>query len=186
MAKLKGPFSRYDFQREHNTYASVKAIKTILPASAKDVYYRDEIGNISTSNLRVAVDSVELELRPRFPLFGGWKTHYTLGYNVPAYEYLFNVIGSSASNAFALRMRVLDHVFDDMVVDELVVRVVLPEGVRDLALETPFAVDRHPDTLHYTYLDTIGRPVITISKRNLVEAHIQRQKGRWLRRRKRI
>ena len=70
-------------------------------------------------------------------------------------------------------MRVLDHVFDDMVVDEVVVRVVLPEGVRDVALETPYDVTRHPDTLHYTYLDTIGRPVITISKANLVEAHIQ-------------
>lgn len=35
-------------------------------------------------------DSVELELRPRFPLFGGWKTKYYIGYNVPSYEYLFN------------------------------------------------------------------------------------------------
>ena len=103
------------------------------------MYYRDEIGNISTSNLRVAMDSVELELRPRFPLFGGWKTHYTLGYNVPAYEYLFNLLGQPSQ--FALRMRVLDHVFDDMVVDELVVRVVLPEGVRDVALETPYPME---------------------------------------------
>jgi hypothetical protein len=29
------------------------------------------------------------DLRPRFPLFGGWKTHYLVGYNVPSYEYLF-------------------------------------------------------------------------------------------------
>jgi hypothetical protein len=29
------------------------------------------------------------DLRPRFPLFGGWKTHYVVGYNVPSYEYLF-------------------------------------------------------------------------------------------------
>lgn len=35
-------------------------------------------------------DSVELELRPRFPLFGGWKTQYYIGYNVPSYEYLYN------------------------------------------------------------------------------------------------
>ena len=27
-ARLKGPFSRYDFQREHNTYASVKVNQT--------------------------------------------------------------------------------------------------------------------------------------------------------------
>ena len=35
-------------------------------------------------------ESVDVELRPRFPLFGGWKTRYFLGYNVPSYEYLFN------------------------------------------------------------------------------------------------
>ena len=64
-------------------------LQTVLPASARDVYYRDEIGNISTSNLREQDDSVELELRPRFPLFGGWKTHYYIGYNVPSYQYLY-------------------------------------------------------------------------------------------------
>lgn len=70
--------------------ATSRMSQTILPASAKDVYYRDEIGNISTSHLHETDDGVELELRPRFPLFGGWKTNYYIGYNVPSYQYLFN------------------------------------------------------------------------------------------------
>ena len=65
-------------------------LQTILPAASRDVYYRDEIGNISTSAMRELDDMVEVELRPRFPLFGGWKTKYTIGYNVPSYQYLFN------------------------------------------------------------------------------------------------
>lgn len=69
------------------------SIQTILPAAAQDVYYRDEIGNISTSHLLVLDDSVEMEIRPRFPLFGGWKTHYIIGYNLPSYEYLYNLGG---------------------------------------------------------------------------------------------
>lgn len=76
------------------TFAYVLAclfLQTILPASAQDVYYRDEIGNISTSHLQVLDDSVEVEIRPRFPLFGGWKTHYIIGYNLPSYEYLYNL-----------------------------------------------------------------------------------------------
>jgi hypothetical protein len=68
----------------------VVLLQTVLPAAATDAYYRDEIGNISTSHMKVLSDSVELDLRPRFPLFGGWKTHYVIGYNVPSYEYLFN------------------------------------------------------------------------------------------------
>lgn len=167
-SKLKGSFSRYDFQREHNSYSSIKSFKTVMPASAKDLYYRDEIGNISTSHMRVLDDAVELDLRPRFPLFGGWKTHYKIGYNVPSYEYLY-----TSGDNYILKMRILDHVFDDVIVDELVVKVTLPEGVRNIVIETPYPVEHHPDTVLFTYLDTIGRPVVTISKTNLVESHIQ-------------
>ena len=136
---------------------------------ASDVYYRDDIGNISTSALRVLDDSVELELRPRFPLFGGWKTHYTIGYNVPSYEYLYH-----RGDDFALGMRLVDHVFDDMVVEDFRLNVVLPEGSKVDKLHTPFPVSRKADTLHYTYLDTKGRPVIAVENvGELTEKHIQ-------------
>lgn len=90
---------------------------------ASDVYYRDDIGNISTSALRILDDSVEVDLRPRFPLFGGWKTHYVLGYNVPSYEYLY-----TKGDNFVLNMRLLDHIFDDMLVDDFTLKIILPEG----------------------------------------------------------
>lgn len=168
-AILKGPFSRYDFQREmQNGLSAVKSFKTALPASATDAYYRDEIGNISTSHMRVLGDSVELDLRPRFPLFGGWKTHYVLGYNVPSYEYLYHT-----GDNYKLKIRVLDHIFDDMVVDELVTKIILPEGSENINLITPYSMNRFPDARHSTYLDTKGRPVISVSRRNLVENHIQ-------------
>lgn len=168
-AILKGPFSRYEYQREaHSGLSSVKSFKTILPAAAKDAYYRDEIGNISTSHMKVLSDSVELDLRPRFPLFGGWKTHYIVGYNVPSYEYLYN-----AGDDYLLKMRFLDHVFDDMIVEELTTKIILPEGSRSIQLSTPYPVERLSDSYHYTYLDTKGRQVVTLHKRNLVENHIQ-------------
>ena len=66
-AVLKGPFSRYDYQRSPNSgLSSVKSYTTVLPASATDVYYRDEIGNISTSHLRSEEDFTEVIIRPRF------------------------------------------------------------------------------------------------------------------------
>lgn len=168
-AILKGPFSRYDFQREAQSgLSSVKSFRTVLPAAATDAYYRDDIGNISTSHMKVLTDSVELDLRPRFPLFGGWKTHYVLGYNVPSYEYLYN-----SGDNYKLKMRVMDHVFDDMVVEELITKIILPEGSENIKLTTPYPMTRLPNTRHSTYLDTKGRPVITVSKRNLIENHIQ-------------
>lgn len=167
-ALLKGSFSRYDYQKDSRSGpASVKSYKTVLPASATGVYYRDTNGNISTSAMKVLKDSVELDLRPRFPLFGGWRTHYTIGYNVPSFEYLFY-----KGDNYMLKMRVLDHVFDDMIVDELITKIILPEGSKNIKLIAPYTVERQPDTLHYTYLDITGRPVITFRKTNLVENHI--------------
>nr|XP_033782325.1 dolichyl-diphosphooligosaccharide--protein glycosyltransferase subunit 1 [Geotrypetes seraphini] len=168
-AVLKGPFSRYDYQRQPDSgISSVKSFKTILPAAAQDVYYRDEIGNISTSHLLVLDDSVEMEIRPRFPLFGGWKTHYIVGYNLPSYEYLYNL-----GDQYALKMRFIDHVFDEQLVDSLTVKIILPEGAKNIHVDSPYNIDRAQDELHYTYLDTFGRPVIVAHKSNLVEQHIQ-------------
>jgi len=167
-AALKGSFSRYEFQRENSGIAAVKNFKTFLPASARDVYYRDDIGNISTSAMKVKDDYVELDLRPRFPLFGGWKTHYVLGYNVPSYEYLYN-----AGDDFVLSMRLIDHVFDDMLVEEFTLKIILPEGSDVGKFHAPYPTKRLKDGLHFTYLDYSGRPVITVeSKGELTEKHI--------------
>ncbi|XP_043476633.1 dolichyl-diphosphooligosaccharide--protein glycosyltransferase subunit 1 [Leptopilina heterotoma] len=174
-ALLKGSFSRYEYARESKSgQASIQSFDTVLPAAASDIYYRDEIGNISTSHTRLRKDSVELNLRPRFPLFGGWKTRYIVGYNVPSYEYLFH-----SGDNYVLEMRLLDHVFDDMVIDELVVKIILPEGSKNIELNVPYPVVRLPNSLHYTYLDTTGRPVISIMKKNLVENHIQNLKLKY-------
>ncbi|XP_070152269.1 dolichyl-diphosphooligosaccharide--protein glycosyltransferase subunit 1 [Polyergus mexicanus] len=168
-ALLKGSFSRYEYARESKSgQASIQSFDTVLPAAASDIYYRDEIGNISTSHTRIKKDSVELNLRPRFPLFGGWKTRYTIGYSVPSYEYLFH-----SGDEYTLEMRLLDHIFDDMIVDEIVLKIILPEGARNIQLELPYPTIRLTDSLHYTYLDVTGRPVVSVTKKNLVENHIQ-------------
>lgn len=123
-AKLKGPFSRYDYQRDMSTAQhSIKSYRTILPASAHSIYYRDSNGNISTSTVRLHKDWTELELRPRFPLFGGWQSSYILGYSVPSYQYLYK----TQTEEHVLTMRLFDHVFDDMIIEELETKVVLPD-----------------------------------------------------------
>lgn len=56
-----------------------------------------------------------------------------------------------------LKVRLLDHVFDDMVVDELETRIVLPVGVSNVKVKAPYEVTRLPDGVAYKYLDNIGR-----------------------------
>jgi oligosaccharyltransferase complex subunit alpha (ribophorin I) len=114
------------------------------------------------------VGVAELELRPRFPLFGGWKTHYTIGYNLPVYQYLYN-----KGNDFVLKMKLIDHIFEDQYVENAVIRIILPEHANNIEFVAPYSVTRKPNEMHYTYLDTVGRPVVVINKKNTVENHIK-------------
>lgn len=102
-AKLKGTFSRYDYQRTRVIFdytnphfwkqghapAHIPTLTQILPVDATDFYYRDEIGNISTSMVEYTDENVILQLAPRFPLFGGWRFGYYMGYNLPLSSYVF-------------------------------------------------------------------------------------------------
>ncbi|CCD62020.1 Dolichyl-diphosphooligosaccharide--protein glycosyltransferase subunit 1 [Caenorhabditis elegans] len=169
-AELDGPFSRIDYQmdRRGRRQPALQQFTTVLPAQAKDIYYRDEIGNISTSAVRIRADSVDVEIRPRFPLFGGWKTSYVIGYNLPSEEYLY-----SKGNQYALKTKLFDHVFNDIVVEKLRTKVLLPEHVKRVKVATPYAVDRRPEELKPTYLDTTGRLVLVLEKENIVPDHSQ-------------
>lgn len=44
---------------------------------------------------------------------------------------------------------------------------------RNARFELPFAVDSEEATLHHTYLDTSGRPVLVLHKKNIVAEHNQ-------------
>lgn len=57
--------------------------ETRIIFDASDIYYRDNIGNVSTSTVRHRLGGVDLSLLTRFPLYGGWKTSWYQGYNLP-------------------------------------------------------------------------------------------------------
>ena len=44
---------------------------------------------------------------------------------------------------------------------------------RDIFFHSPYDVKEQPRELKFTYLDTIGRPVVVVRAENLVEQHIQ-------------
>ena len=56
-------------------------------------------------------------------------------------------------------MRLIDHLFDDMLIDDAEIRVILPEGVLNIELSTPYPVKRESNNKHYTYLDTTGTKI---------------------------
>jgi len=143
--RLKGHFSRLAHQQSkyHATKpAQILADLTLrLPPSAHSPYYYDTIGNVSTSNFRqgslpaslaksskikTSARIVEgiLELRPRYPLLGGWNYTFTVGWDMP----LGDILKAQGSK------KVLGVPFltgwRDLLVDDAELRVILPEGAR--------------------------------------------------------
>lgn len=88
---------------------------------------------------------------------------------MPSYQYLYK---NRNHNTYMLKIRLIDHVFDDMLVENLETTISLPVGAEKIELKTPYPVERMPDTIEYKYLDTKGRPVIKFNTRDLVENHI--------------
>eukprot|EP00026_Physarum_polycephalum_P002098 Phypoly_transcript_02102.p1 GENE.Phypoly_transcript_02102~~Phypoly_transcript_02102.p1 ORF type:complete len:596 (+),score=121.69 Phypoly_transcript_02102:57-1790(+) len=165
-AALKGHFSRLDFQRNPGgSPAAVLQITEILPNEASDVYYRDDIGNISTSSFTPSEKGLEFHIVPRFPLFGGWKNNWYTGYNLPLHPFLF----TDSSSTYRLKVPFASSL-GQVITEDYTLRVILPEGSTVTKVDVPFEVQKS-DAKHFTYLDTTGRPVIVLSKRNVVPEH---------------
>lgn len=167
-AQSKGEFSRLDYQaRPHIRGASAfRHLVAKLPPRAHSIYYRDEIGNISTSHLFGDSRKTELEIEPRYPMFGGWRTSFTLGYGLPLQDFLFQSEGKRFLNiSFGCPIA-------EVVIDKLIVKVVLPEGSRNISVSVPFPVKQWQE-LKFSHLDISGRPVVALEKTNVIYEHNQ-------------
>jgi len=83
---------------------------------------------------------------------------------------IFLFIDASDSSLYVLNMT-FAHSFDDVIIDNLVVRIILPEGAKNIKAHVPFTVDPESTSTHWTYLDTTGRPVLVLTKKNVVSEH---------------
>lgn len=72
-AKIKGQFSRFDFDMNEGGKTCLKKLDTVYPHYIKGMYIGDYIGNISTTNAIRNGNEVQLSFRPRYPLCGGWQ-----------------------------------------------------------------------------------------------------------------
>ncbi|KAK8681509.1 hypothetical protein V6N13_053911 [Hibiscus sabdariffa] len=167
-AQSKGEFSRLDFQARPNVRgaSAFRYLVANLPPRAHSVYYRDEIGNISTSHLRGDSKKTELLIEPRYPMFGGWRTAFTIGYGLPLQDFLYESEGKRFLNITYSSPMV------ELVIDTLIVKVVLPEGSSDISVAAPFHIEQWQET-KISHLDIDGRPVIVLKKTNVVPEHNQ-------------
>jgi len=155
-AALKGPFSRLDYQRQPSP-AHIPEIQEIVPKTAADFYYRDSIGNISTSSYTHHPNHLTLKIVPRFPLMGGWKNSFYTGFNLPINKFLST---DSETGSYVLNVT-FGVGIDNIYVESHTVKFILPEGATDIKVTTPFDVKISQEN-RKTYLDTVGRPVLVL------------------------
>ncbi|CAL1700943.1 unnamed protein product [Somion occarium] len=178
--RLKGHFSRLEHQSSayfgRQPPHIIPGLTLHLPAGIHDVYYYDLIGNVSTSHLRTAPSVPKgsqnnqfsvLELKPRYPILGGWNYSFTLGWDTP--------LGDSAgwdkeSGKYVVGVPVMTTI-PGTVVDVAEVKIILPEGATDLEFFPPFPAAMNELSTHVIYLDTIGRPTITLHYNQLTDQH---------------
>ncbi|KAG0094087.1 proteasome regulatory particle base subunit [Podila epicladia] len=171
-AGLKGQYIRKGARRPFSSEDGGNAVKAFvvgIPKLARDIYYRDDIGNISTSTIHHLDKSIDLSLQPRFPIFGGWNTTFYTGYNMPLDGFVHRVLDTEK---YIMKMYLFDLIKESSY-DYVEVRVVLPEGSKNVNAQLPFSVDSIEYSISKTYMDSAGRSTVTIKAKNLVEDHVQ-------------
>lgn len=103
----------------------MKQLDIPLHAGARDAYFIDEIGNVSTSRFRKDSREALLELKPRYPLFGGWNYTFTIGWN----QDVASALKAQSSGHYILKVPFLEGPVNTQY-HKVHLRILLPEGAR--------------------------------------------------------
>ena len=129
-AELKTQFSRFQWQQSQYYNPPTSAAKQLdvpLPGDSLNPYFIDDIGNVSTSRFRSNSRESLLELKPRYPVFGGWKYSFRIGWDADLKKSL-RKLGSG--DGYVLKVPFLEgpkH-SEGVEYEKVVLKIVLPEG----------------------------------------------------------
>ena len=164
-AVLEGEFGRVDYLEggRGGGKNALTSLTAILPLRSWGLWYRDEIGNVSTSSAIREWDDVKLILQPRFPILGGWKSNFDIGYNLPS---KFHVTTNGQGN-YVVNLT-FGMPYKDMLASNYTVKTILPEGADnikvDLPIDTEYTIRYDKE---YGCLDLFGRKAVVINLKNM-------------------
>ncbi|KAL4778987.1 Ribophorin I [Aspergillus varians] len=183
-SKLLNQFSRVDWtvsNYQQSPSSAIKELKYPLKGGSVDPYFIDDIGNVSTSRYRSGqgVREANLEFKPRYPIFGGWNYSFRIGWNNDLKSFLRRV--ASDADSYVLKVPFLQgpKMGEGVQYEKVVVRVILPEGARNVRYETvegpssnglpgPSQIQSSLSS-HKTFMDTLGRTTLTLTVESLTD-----------------
>ena len=179
-AKLANHFSRvswatqnYYMQSGQLATSALRELKVPLKPGSADPYFVDDIGNVSTSRFRPnTLRDASLELKPRYPVFGGWHYSFKIGWNNDLTSFLRRL---NTPNTYILSIPLLEgpKMPEGIQYEHFTLRLVLPEGaaITQYMLNTPCGapVGEWSQSRAHTFMDTLGRTELTFSALNIVD-----------------
>ena len=128
-AALANQFSRVVWQTTQYYNPPTSAIKSLnvpLQVGSLNPYFTDDIGNVSTSAFRSNFREANLELKPRYPIFGAWNFPFRIGWDANLKNFLRIVRGGG----YVLKVPFLEgpKMNEGVSYEKIKLRVILPEG----------------------------------------------------------
>lgn len=135
-ANLSTQFSRVAWatqQYYNGPTTAVKELKFPLRVGSLTPYFTDVIGNVSTSRFRSNKREANLEIKPRYPIFGGWNYPFRVGWDADIKKYLRKVSGGEG---YVLNVPFLEGPKqpEGIEYENIELRVILPEGAEFVSL----------------------------------------------------
>ncbi|KAL1894741.1 dolichyl-diphosphooligosaccharide--protein glycosyltransferase subunit 1 [Sporothrix stenoceras] len=156
---------------------ALKEMRFPLRPGSADAYYTDVIGNVSTSRFRSGKREALLEIKPRYPVFGGWTFPFTIGWNADAGTFLRRL---TQSGSYVLNVPFLEgpKQLEGVEYEQVRLQILLPEGAENVKFSAAIpssSVETSEVSVHKTFLDTVGRTAVVIEARNLVDEFRDRE-----------
>jgi oligosaccharyltransferase complex subunit alpha (ribophorin I) len=130
-ANLSSSFSRVKWSMSSYNpnipTTAVKELKFPLRVGSLTPYYTDVIGNVSTSRFRSNKREANLEIKPRYPVFGGWNYPFRIGWDADLKKYLRKL---KTGEGYVLNVPFLEGPKqpEGIEYEHITLRVILPEG----------------------------------------------------------
>ena len=129
-ANLSTQFSRVEWasaQYYNPPTTAVKELRFPLKVGSLTPYFTDVIGNVSTSRFRSNKREANLEIKPRYPVFGGWNYPFRIGWDADLKQFLRKL---NAGQGYVLNVPFLEGPKqpEGIEYEHVELRVILPEG----------------------------------------------------------
>lgn len=170
-ARLANHFSRVTWattQYYNPPTSALKSLNIPLKIGSLDPYFTDDIGNVSTSRFRSNAREANLELKPRYPIFGGWNYSFRVGWDASLKGFLRKL---KKNNGYVLKVPFLEgpKMGEGVAYEKVQLRVILPEGATNVRFQSPIPLVSDEVTFHKTFLDTRGRTCLKLVAVNVVD-----------------